>query len=193
MVMEGRASKPSKKEDGYIRKEAAEITQIPARTIQYYTDRRFVTPDVAAPTGRGTTRRYSLKNLVELSFVKELSEHGYTLEKIKGIMDVVRGRLAEYWYKSIDIAKVTDLCLVLLSPGTKRIEAKQVQLCRKGDIYLDEIIGKRSFSVIRLEGIILKILEAGIGTEKYKAYLGVQNRLKHTEYSEKQVARIFEE
>ncbi len=182
-----------RKQDGYIRKEASEITEIPARTIQYYTDRKFVTPDVAAPTGRGTTRRYSLKNLVELSFVKELSEHGYSLEKIEGIMDVVRGSLAEYWYKSLDIVKVTDLFLVLLSPGTKRIEVKQVQLCRKGDIYLDELIGKRSFSVIRLEGIILKILEAGIGTEKYKAYLALLGRSELTGYSEEDVARILEE
>ena len=193
MVVEGPANKPSKKGAGYIRKEASEITKIPARTIQYYTDRGFVTPGVAAPTGRGTTRRYSLKNLVELSFVKELSEHGYTLEKIDGIMDVVRVRLAEYWYKSIDIAKVTDLCLVLLSPGTKHIESKQVQLCRKGDIYLGEIIGKRSFSVIRLEGIILKILKAAIGTSKFRAYSELLDRSRLTGYSEKEVARILEE
>jgi hypothetical protein len=83
--------------------------------------------------------------------------------------------------------------LVLLSPGTKHIESKQVQLCRKGDIYLDEIIGKRSFSVIRLEGIILKILEAGIGTEKYRDYSELLDRSKHTGYSEEDVARIFEE
>jgi DNA-binding transcriptional MerR regulator len=157
-------NKPSiqipRRQAGYIRKEAFEITQIPARTIQYYTDRKFVTPEVAAPTGRGTTRRYSLKNLVELSFVKELSEHGYTLEKIEGIMDVVRGSLAEYWYKSLDIAKVTDLFLVLLSPSTKRIEVEQVQLCREKDIYIEKLIKKRSFSVIGLEGIILRILKA---------------------------------
>ena len=191
--MEGRASKPSKKDEGYIRKEASEIIQIPARTIQYYTDRGFVIPDVAAPTGRGTTRRYSLKNLVELSLVKELSGHGYALEKIEGIMRVVRSRLAEYWYKSIDIAKVTDLFLVLLSPSNKRIKAWQVQLCRKEDIYLEKLISKRSFSVIGLEGVILRILKAAIGTSKFRAYSELLDRSKHTGYSEEDVARILEE
>lgn len=155
--MEGRASKPSKKDEGYIRKEASEIIQIPARTIQYYTDRGFVIPDVAAPTGRGTTRRYSLKNLVELSLVKELSGHGYTLEKIEGIMRVVRKSLDEYWDKSNDIAWVTDLFLILLRPGTKHPEA---QLCQKEGVDLPLLIIQRSFSVIGLEGVILRIQKA---------------------------------
>lgn len=155
--MEGPARKPSKKDDGYIRKEAADITQIPARTIQYYTDREFVTPEVAAPTGRGTTRRYSLKNLVELSIVKELSGHGYTLEKIGVIMEVVSRSLDKYWDKSNDIALVTDLFLILLRPGTKHPEA---QLCQKEGIDLPLLIIQRSFSVIGLEGVILGILKA---------------------------------
>ncbi len=179
-----------RKQDGYIRKEASKITKIPARTIQYYTDRGFVTPDVAAPKGRGTTRRYSLKNLVELSFVKELSGHGYTLEKIEGIMSVVRGSLDEHWDKSNDIARETDLFLILLRPGTKDVEA---QLCREGDIYLDKLIIKSSFAVIGLEGIILRIMEAAIGTAKYRAYLELQGRSKHTGYSEEEVARILDE
>ena len=155
--MEGPVTKPSKKGDGYIRKEASEITKIPARTIQFYTDRGFVIPDVAAPTGRGTTRRYSLKNLVELSLVKELSGHGYTLEKIKRIMRVVRKSLEEYWDKSNDIARETRLFLILLRPGTKHIE---VQLGGEEQIDLPFLIRQRSFSVIGIEGVILRIMEA---------------------------------
>ncbi|MBW2580714.1 MAG: MerR family transcriptional regulator [Deltaproteobacteria bacterium] len=188
--MEGPARKPSKKIDGYIRKEASDITQIPARTIQYYTDRGFVTPDVAAPTGRGTTRRYSLKNLVELSLVKELSGHGYTLEKIEKIMGKVSGSLDKYWNKSSDIALVTDLFLILLRPGTKHPEA---QLCQEEGIDLPLLIIQPSFSVIRLTGVILKILEAGLGTSKFRAYLEYLERSKYTEYSEEEVAGILEE
>ena len=155
--MQNPANKPSKKGAGYIRKEASEITKIPARTIQFYTDRGFVTPDVAAPTGRGTTRRYSLKNLVELSFIKELSRHGYTLEKIEVIMREVRRSLDEYWDKSNDMARETRLFLILLRPGTKQVE---VQLCREEGIDLPKLIIQRSFAVIGLEGVILRILKA---------------------------------
>ena len=152
------------KQDGYIRKEASKITEIPARTIQYYTDRGFVIPDVAAPTGRGTTRRYSRKNLVELSFIKELSAHGYTLEKIDRIMRVVRRDLDEFWDKSNDRPWATDLLLLLKDPRTKDVE---VQLLRIGAIHIDELITRRcfrNFSVIGLEGVIGRILEAGKGT-----------------------------
>ena len=153
-----------RKQDGYIRKEASEITQIRARTIQYYTDRGFVKPDVAAPTGRGTTRRYSRKNLVELSFIRELSAHGYTLEKIEIIMRVVRRRLDKYWDKSDDKPWATDLFLLLKGRSTKELE---VQLLRLEDIPLYELITRssfRTFSVIGLEGIIWMILEAANGT-----------------------------
>ncbi|UCF03055.1 MAG: MerR family transcriptional regulator, partial [Deltaproteobacteria bacterium] len=175
--MEVPARKPRKKDDGYIRKEASKITKIPPRTIQYYTDRGFVTPDVAAPTGRGTTRRYSLKNLVELSFVKELSRHGYTLEKIDGIMRDVRKSLDGYWDKSNDIAWETDLFLILLRPSTKHIGVK---LCREEEIDLPQLIIKRSFSVIGLGGVILRILEAAIGTSRLNAYFDLQRRSRYT-------------
>jgi len=162
--MERKGCQMSRKQDGYIRKEASEITQISARTIQYYTDRGFVIPDVAAPTGRGTTRRYSRKNLVELSFIKELSAHGYTLEKIDRIMGVVRRDLDEYWDNSNDIPCATDLYLLLKGRSTKELE---VQLLRLVDIRLEELITRssfRTFSVIGFEGVILRILNAANGT-----------------------------
>jgi DNA-binding transcriptional MerR regulator len=190
IIMVGPASKPKKKNDGYIRKEAAEITKIPARTIQYYTDREFVTPDVAAPTGRGTTRRYSLKNLVELSFVKELSRHGYTLEKIEKIMRVWRGSLDEYWDKSNDIARETDLSLILFEPHTKRIG---LRLCPREEIIYTELLKKPSYSVISLQGVILRVLYAAIGTQKLNAYFELQGRSRFTGYTEEEVARILGE
>jgi DNA-binding transcriptional MerR regulator len=189
--MEGRASKPSKKVDGYIRKEASAITQIPARTIQYYTDRGFVTPDVAAPTGRGTTRRYSLKNLVELSIVKELTTHGLTLNKIEEIMRVVRGGLDRYWNKPNDIAGDTDLSLILLHPHTKSMET---QLCRTEDIDLPGLIRIPSFSVIGFSGVILRVLDAAIGTSKVEAYFKLLGRFKYSGYpDDEEIARILDE
>lgn len=188
--MEGPARKPSKKRDGYIRKKASEITKIRPRTIQFYTDREFVTPDVADPKGRGTTRRYSLKNLVELSLAKELTRHGFTLNTIKEIMGEVRGSLDEYWDKSNDIASETDLSLILLGPHTKRIG---LRLCPREEISYEEILNKPSYSVISLQGVILRVLSAAIGTSKLKAYFELQGRSGYTGYTEEEVARILDE
>ena len=188
--MEGPASKPRKKVDGYIRKEASDITQIPARTIQYYTDRKFVTPGVADPTGRGTTRRYSLKNLVELSLVKELSGHGYTLEKIGVIMGKVSGSLDKYWNKSHDIARETDLSLILFGPNTKDIG---VHLCPREEIIYTEFLDKPSYSVMSLQRVILSVLFKAIEPAKLNAYFELQMRTRYTGYSQEDVARILEE
>ena len=188
--MEGPARKPSKKSDGYIRKQASEITQIPARTIQYYTDRGFVTPEVAAPTGRGTTRRYSLKNLVELSLVKELTRYGFTLNTIEGIMREMGGSLDEYWDESNDIARETDLSLILWGPNTKRIG---LRLCPREEIIYTELLNKPSYSVVSLLGVIVSVLSAAIGTSKLEAYRELQRNSRFTGYSDEQVAQILDE
>ena len=188
--MGGPARKPSKKVDGYIRKKASEITQIPARTIQYYTDRGFVTPEVAAPTGRGTTRRYSLKNLVELSLVKELTRYGFTLNTIEGIMREMGGSLDEYWDESNDIARETDLSLILWGPNTKRIG---VHLCPRQEIHYEKILTKPSYSVVSLLGVIVSVLSAAIWTSKLEAYRELQRNSRFTGYSDEQVAQILDE
>ena len=76
--------------EGWIRKEAEEITGIPAHTIQLYTDRGIISPEVAAPEGRGTTRRYSKLNLFQLLLIKKLQEYDFSLEKIKRLMPFIR-------------------------------------------------------------------------------------------------------
>jgi len=173
MAMKSPTRKTSKKLDGYIRKEASKITKIPARTIQFYTDRGFVIPDVAAPTGRGTTRRYSLKNLVELSLVKELTRHGFTLNTIAEIMREMRGSLDEYWDKSNDRARETNLSLLLVGPHTKRIG---LRLCPREEIIYTELLDKQSYSVVHLQGVILRVLVAA-----------------DRGHSEKEVSRILDE
>jgi hypothetical protein len=72
-------------------------------------------------------------------------------------MRVVRRSLDEYWDKSNDIALVTRLFLILLRPGTKHIE---VQLGGEEQIDLPFLIRQRSFSVIGIEGVVLRIMEA---------------------------------
>ena len=179
-----------RQQDGYIRKQASKITQIPARTIQYYTDRGLVIPDVAAPTGRGTTRRYSLKNLVELALVKELTRQGFTLNKIEKVMLVATESLDEYWDRSNDIPREPDLSLILFEPHAKRIG---LHLCPREEIPLLDFLSKRSYSVISLAGLILSVLSAAIGPTKIEAYFELLGRTKYTGYSEEEVARILGE
>ena len=69
----------------YRRKEVQQITGIPARRIQFYTDNGIIIPE-KTHTGKGIERRYSRKNLLELLIVKELAAHKVELSRIKKII-----------------------------------------------------------------------------------------------------------
>jgi DNA-binding transcriptional MerR regulator len=67
----------------WTKKQAAEVLGITPRTIHYYTDEGLVTPEIANPRGKGTTRRYSAENLLEILVIRELVQFGITLSRIK--------------------------------------------------------------------------------------------------------------
>jgi DNA-binding transcriptional MerR regulator len=73
-------------EHGYIRKQVSAILDMKPHTIQLYTDRGLVKPDVHAPKGRGTRRKYSRRNILELAMVRELGSMGVLLSTVKYIL-----------------------------------------------------------------------------------------------------------
>jgi DNA-binding transcriptional MerR regulator len=84
--------------NSFTKKQAAEALGISPRTIQFYTDQGLLIPEVANPSGRGTTRKYSRKNLVELLIIRELANYGLSLDKIKSIMTQAQETgLAKKW------------------------------------------------------------------------------------------------
>ncbi len=92
----------AEKKEGYIRKQVADILNMKPSTIQAYTDRKIVIPQISNPTGRGTTRKYSKKNLMELLITRELANKGINLLKLKQIFEIILKRdYAEFlgcWY-----------------------------------------------------------------------------------------------
>ncbi|MBW2609718.1 MAG: MerR family transcriptional regulator [Deltaproteobacteria bacterium] len=74
----------------FTKKEAASVLGIRPRTIQFYTDEKILIPEIANPSGRGTTRKYSRKNLMEILIIKNLSKKGLTLAQITNIMAKAR-------------------------------------------------------------------------------------------------------
>jgi|GEM_PF-3622053 len=87
--------------DGYIRQEVTAETGLPARTIQFYTDQGLIVPDVENPVGRGTTRRYSQENIVELRIIEHLKRCGQSLKTIAVVMPYFReGKMRGQWWWS---------------------------------------------------------------------------------------------
>jgi len=78
----------------YIKKEVAEILGVERHTIQYYTDRGLINPDVHAPKGRGKWRRYSKYNIFEAALLRRLNEARVTLEDGKFVLGRLRAGCA---------------------------------------------------------------------------------------------------
>ena len=59
----------------FIKKEVAKVLDITPRTIHFYTDEGLVIPEKANPAGRGTTRKYSRRNLVEFALPVKIGDN----------------------------------------------------------------------------------------------------------------------
>jgi DNA-binding transcriptional MerR regulator len=77
---------------GFSRKEVALKLGITPRTVWHYTQMQIVSPEVANPKGKGTTRLYSWKNIMEIAVARELARCGISLENVRQIMRAPRLR-----------------------------------------------------------------------------------------------------
>lgn len=78
----------------YRRKQIEEITRIPARRIQFYTDQGLL-PDVEKETGRGIERRYSEQDFNTLLIIREMADAGISLAQIKRFLKKIDELLAK--------------------------------------------------------------------------------------------------
>ncbi len=70
----------------YTKKQVVEKMGISSRNVQYYTERGLVTPEVDQGEGRGGTRRYSTRNLVEFGIIEALCKYGMSFPMLKKIL-----------------------------------------------------------------------------------------------------------
>jgi DNA-binding transcriptional MerR regulator len=69
--------------EAFDSKSASRIAGVSLRQIQYWDESGFIRPSVKLAGGRGTKRLYSFSDLIRLRVVKDLSEHGLSLKKIR--------------------------------------------------------------------------------------------------------------
>ena len=79
--------------DEFTKKQAADITGLPLRSIQYYTERVILEPEVDSGEGKGSKRLYSKKNLVELAVIKCLADYQVAFPVVKRVMDLLKNPL----------------------------------------------------------------------------------------------------
>ncbi|MGH7774559.1 MAG: MerR family transcriptional regulator [Candidatus Binatia bacterium] len=59
------------------------IVGVSLRQIQYWDEQGFIRPSVRLAEGRGSKRLYSFSDLVQLKVVKDLTDYGLSLQKIR--------------------------------------------------------------------------------------------------------------
>jgi DNA-binding transcriptional MerR regulator len=76
--------------ENYDSKTASRIVGVSLRQIQYWDEQGFLRPSVKHAGGRGTKRLYSFHDLVCLKVIKDLTRHGFTLQKIRRCLRPLR-------------------------------------------------------------------------------------------------------
>jgi DNA-binding transcriptional MerR regulator len=79
----------------YNSKEASRIAGVSLRQIQYWDERGFIRPSVRTAHGRGSKRLYSFHDLLCLKVMKDLTDHGLSLQKVRRCLQPLRRYTAQ--------------------------------------------------------------------------------------------------
>ena len=92
-------------ETGYRGPQTCKIVGITYRQLDYWTRTGLVTPTLQAAQGSGTQRLYSFGDLLQLKLIKDLTDAGASLQKVRQAIDYVRDHVDGDWSK---VTIVTD-------------------------------------------------------------------------------------
>ena len=94
--------------DAYDSKTASSIVGVSLRQLQYWDERDFIRPSIRLADGRGTRRLYSFHDLVCLKVVKDLAQHGFTLQKIRRCLKPLKDNAADTERPAQSLKYLTD-------------------------------------------------------------------------------------
>ena len=115
--------------DAFDSKTVSRIVGVSLRQIQYWDERGFIRPSVKTADGRGTRRLYSFSDLVQLKVVKDLADHGLSLQKIRRCLDHLKDCFPNESEPLGSLRYLTDgeKLFVLTSDRKKILEAMERQ------------------------------------------------------------------
>jgi len=74
----------------YSTNEVARMSGFSVRQIAYWAKQGIIVPSVQQAHGSGTRSRYSLDDLLQLRFVQQLRNHGWSVQKIREAINKLR-------------------------------------------------------------------------------------------------------
>jgi DNA-binding transcriptional MerR regulator len=88
----------------YSSREVAQLTGLTARQLQWWDARRVLPPAIPSrrtPAGGFTERRYTPVELLELLVLAELRRHGFTVQRIRRLLDTLKRRFGVRLFETI--------------------------------------------------------------------------------------------
>lgn len=89
----------------YSSREVAQLTGLSARQLQWWAQRKFFLPAVPShktEAGGFTERRYTPIELLELMVLADLRRKGFTVQKIRKLLQVLKSRFKTRLYDAIE-------------------------------------------------------------------------------------------
>lgn len=87
-------------ESGYRGPQTCKIVGITYRQLDYWTRTNLVQPSIHQAAGSGDQRLYSFNDLLQLKVIKQLTDAGASLQKVRQAIDYVRTELDDDWSKA---------------------------------------------------------------------------------------------
>ncbi len=79
----------------YSTQEVAELSGFTVRQIGYWAKQGIIIPSIQQAHGSGTRRRYNFDDLLQLRFVRQLMNHGWSMQKIREAITRLRDIMDE--------------------------------------------------------------------------------------------------
>jgi DNA-binding transcriptional MerR regulator len=89
---------------GYRGPQACKIVGITYRQLDYWTRTNLVSPSLQPAHGSGTQRLYSFNDLLQLKVIKNLTDAGASLQKVRQAIDYVQNHVDDDWSKVTIVA-----------------------------------------------------------------------------------------
>ena len=134
----------------FTKKHLEEILGLKRGAVDFYYREGLVRPEVDDPTGRGTRRRYSQKNLIEFAVIRELVSNGIPIRQIKQILELQEKTGSITWLDpEREWLKKSKVIMAIHNRG----ETSEIMWMTDG-ITLDKIMGQsRSVFLIDVSAI----------------------------------------
>jgi DNA-binding transcriptional MerR regulator len=92
----------------YDSKTASRIVGVSLRQLQYWDEQDFIRPSVKLAEGRGSKRLYSFNDLVCLKVVKDLAQHGFSLQMIRRCLRPLQKNASQTVRPAASLKYLTD-------------------------------------------------------------------------------------